>query len=211
MTGERIVLPSANPQAAYANAVAVAAKGGWLPAPAGKPAERRKDSKAGDLLKAQTEQGTHQLQVLQLTFAMKRSDVPLLKNALAAAGLQAAEEKSARVGAAEEQTGTVNGALRPASAPAGADLDQTRSRANAAPAEMKAPQVVVSAPAVGPQRQWAEPAAQPPETATYQLGARKAEAAEEPLVQVTLLFPLAESPVPARPAAAGAAGSVTPE
>jgi hypothetical protein len=39
----------------------------------------------------------------------------------------------------------------------------------------------------------------------------KAEAAEEPLVQVTLLFPLAESSVPAAAPAAGAAGSATPE
>jgi hypothetical protein len=57
----------------------------------------------------------------------------------------------------------------------------------------------------------AEKAVQRTEAATPLSEARKAEAAEEPLVQVTLLFPLAESPVPAAPPAAGAASSVTPE
>ena len=50
-----------------------------------------------------------------------------------------------------------------------------------------------------------------PAEATTLQPAPKAEAAEEPLVQVTLLFPLAESPVPAAPPAAGAATSATPQ
>jgi len=230
-SSEQIVLPSANPRAAYFNAVAVAAKGGWL------PAELQKDGAAVELLKAgKAEQGG--LQVLQLTLCMKRSQVPLLKNALATAGLlQAAEKKGDRD---EEARPTYVNALR--LEPARADLDEThKSRIVAgaptaapaealtvledrittakpataaatplAPAAMKAP-VGGGAAAAGPQQPiMAEQAGQPTEATT--LGPmRKAEAAEAPLVQVTLLFPLAESPVPAAPPAAGAANSVTPE
>jgi len=221
---EQIVLPSANPRASYSNAFAVAAKGGWL------PAELQKDAASDEQLKApEAEQGAHP--VLQFTFRMKQSQVPLLKDALAAAGLQAAEEKGVR---AQEAQQTYNGA--PRLAPARTDLDEvTQSRAGAAPvtaltvhedrittantpmaaaraapAAMRAPQSAVGGAAGGVQQPMAEKKTLPAEVTTVYL-ASKVEAAEEPLVQVTLLFPLAESPVPAAPPAAGAATSATPQ
>ena len=226
VSSEQIVLPSADPRASYFNAVAVAAKGGWL------PAEQRKRAAEGELLKSgEAEQSAHQDQVLQFVFRMKRSQVPLLKSALAAAGLRAAEEKGGRAEAAQQ---TYDGA--PRLAPARTDLDEAaKPRAAAAPmtalqgredriteangapaaaapapAAMKAPESVGGAEAVRLQQPVAEQKAQRSEAGTlYQT--RKDEAAEEPLVQVTLLFPLAESPVPAAPPAAGAANSATPE
>jgi hypothetical protein len=79
-----------------------------------------------------------------------------------------------------------------------------------APAAMKAPEGVRGAAVVGSLQPVAEKEAERTEATTL-VPARKAEAAEEPLVQVTLLFPLAESPVPAAPAAADAAHAATPE
>jgi len=227
VSSEQIVLPSANPRAAYFNAVRVAAKGGWL------PAELQKRAADGELLKsADAEQRAHQDQVLQLAFSLKRSQVPALRNALAVAGLQAAEEKNDR---GEEAQPTNEGVPSLAFAPARRDLD---SASNVAPAEshfgfkdrsaaanpataaanaparaaMKAPEGAAGAEAAAPRQSMAlaQKKAGPAEAATPQQ-AQKAEAAEEPLVQVTLLFPLAESPVPAAAPAAGAANSGTPE
>ena len=220
---EQIVLPSADPQASYSSAVVVAARGGWL------PTELQKDGAARELLKAsEAEPGGHP--VLQLTFPMKRSQVPLLKNALAAAGLQAAEEKG---GQAEEAKQTYTGA--PQIARARTNLDQAAqvpSRAAAAPVTalsvhedrattvnaptaavraapaMQAPRSAVAGAAGGAQPTMAEKKTLPAEVTTVYV-ASKVEAAEEPLVQVTLLFPLAENPVPAVPPAAGAATSAT--
>jgi len=222
VSSEQIVLPSANPRAAYFNAVGVAAKGGWL------PSEQQKRPADSVLLNAgEARQSAHQDRVLQLVFRMKRSQVPLLKSALAAAGLQAAEEKGGRGGEAQP---TDQGAPRLAFAPARRDLNvatnaaptETRlgledrsatatAAANApVPAAIKAPEGAAGAEVAGPQQPMAQKEAQATEATTlYQT--RKAEAAEEPLVQVTLLFPLAESAVPAAPPAAGAANSAAPE
>jgi len=224
-SSEQIVLPSANPRVAYFNAVGVAAKGGWL------PAELQKRAAGGGLLtSSELEQRTHQDQVLQLVFSIKRSQVPLLKNALAAAGLQAAEEKGGR---AEEAQPAFKGAPLLAFTPARRDLDSTSNAMPAesrfglegrsaaantvtvaarasAPAAMKAPESAGGAEAAGARQAMAPKEAQPAEATTLR-PMLKAEAAEEPLVQVTLLFPLAESSVPAAAPAAGAAGSATPE
>jgi hypothetical protein len=222
---EQIVLPSANPRAAYFNAVGVAAKGGWLPAE-----QQKSASDSVSLKSSEAEQSAYQGQVLQLMFRIKQSQVPLLKNALAAAGLQAAEEKGGLGGEAQP---TYQRASRLAFAPARRNLEVAANAARTetrfgledhsatantataaayapAPAVMKAPEGVVGAEAAGPQQPMAQKEAQATEATTLSQ-TRKAEAAEEPVVQVTLLFPLAESAVPAAPPAAGATNSATPE
>lgn len=218
-SSEQIVLPSANPRAAYFSAVAVAVKGGWL------PADREKRAAEGTRLKsAVAEQQVHQDQVLRLAFSVKRSQVPLLKNALAVAGLQAAGEKGERGGEARP---TPKAAPRLAFAPARREMN---TLSNATPAEpqfgledrgeaanpaaaganapaaaaMQAPEGGAGADAARV-RQVAQKK-EPAEAATLQQ-TPEGEAAEEPLVLVTLLFPLAENPAPA----AGAAKSATPE
>ncbi|MGO8702802.1 MAG: anti-sigma factor family protein [Candidatus Brocadiia bacterium] len=220
VSSEQIVLPSANPRAAYFSAIAVAVKGGWL------PADLQKRAADGTLLKfAEAEQRAHQDQALQLAFSVKQSQVPLLKNALAVAGLQAAEEKDRLAG--EAQPRFKGGPARLALAPARRDMDSisnvtpAESRfglegggaaanpaiagANApAPAAMKAPEDAAARQSAAQKKtEAAEPTTpqQTPET----------EEAKEPLVQVTLLFPLAESPAPAAMPAAGAATSATAE
>jgi anti-sigma factor (TIGR02949 family) len=197
VSSEQIVLPSANPRASYFNAVAVAAKGGWL------PPELKKDA-AGELSQAGAEQSMHRRQALQLTFRMKRDQVPLLKDALAAAGLQAAEAGGGRAKTALQMR---EAASRLAYAPARADSDAAKSLTNAAPAAMNVPERSGAAAgsfqqaAAGKEAQRAEP------TALEQTA--KAEAAE--VVQMTLLFPLAENPMPAAAPATDAAKSVTSE
>ena len=223
MSSEQIVLPSANPRASYLNAVAVAAKGGWL------AAELQKDAAADKLLKAgEAEQGGQP--VLQLTLRMKRSQVPLLKSALAAAGLHGAEKKGARVEEAQQtyratpllaragahlDEATAARAAAPVAGPSGREdrIATANAAAAAAPpatAAVKAPEGVVATQLVGAPPPMAEKEAQRTEAATL-AHAGKAEAAEEPLVQVTLLFPLAESPVPAARPAAAPASPATPE
>jgi hypothetical protein len=219
---EQIVLPSADPQAAYSKAVAVAAKGSWL------PSEQQKRAADGVLLNSgETQQSARQDQVLQLAFRIKRSQVPLLKNALAAAGLQAAEEEGGRAGEAQPP---YQGAPRLAFAPTRRDLNVATNAAPAetrfgledrsvaassaayapSPATIKAPEGAAGAEVAGTRQPMAQKEAQPTEAMV--LGqTQKAEAAEEPFVQVTLLFPLAESAVPAAQPAAGAANSATPE
>jgi hypothetical protein len=203
VSSEQIVLPSANPRTAYFNAVAVAVKGGWL------PAELQKESAASEPLKASdAEQGKPQMP--QLTLRMKRNQVPLLKNALADAGLPAAGEKGSR---GEEFEETHRSALRAAyarTAPNQAPKSSIAAGAGGAPAETEVDRISSAAAASGRQPV-AEQTAQRTEAATPLPEARKMKAAEEPLVRVTLLFPLAESPVPAAPPAAGAASSATSE
>ena len=224
VSSEQIVLPSANPPASYSRAVAIAVNNKWL------PPERKKDQAAGEQFNADVGQSVHQSQVLEITFRMKRDQVPILKNALAAAGLmRPAEENGARD---EESQQAQGGAPRLAAARPGLD-EAARTRAAApmkalrdreggvatanavtaaagpAPAAMKAPGSGGGAEPVGPGQFVAEKEAQGADAAAaYQ--ERKAEAAEESLVLVTLLFPLGESPGPSAPPAAGAATSTTP-
>ncbi len=224
VSGEQIVLPSANPAASYSSAVAIAVNNNWL------PADQKKDAAAGEQFKAEAAQSIHQRQVLQLTFRMKQSQVPLLKNALAAAGLlRPAEAKGGRM---EEAQQTYGGAPRLAAARSGLDrasdsraaapmtaLSERENRGAAAntetaatapaPGVMKAAGSGGGSEAVVPGQPAAEKELQRTETATPDQ-ARRDEAAEEPLVQVTLLFPLAESPGPAAPPTTGAANSATP-
>jgi anti-sigma factor (TIGR02949 family) len=210
-SAEQIVLPSANPQAAYSNAVALAVSNNWLPP--GQP----KDAAA--LPSAAAGQTMHNFQVLQLTLRMKRDQVPLLKNALASAGLQSAEKKAGRL---EERQRAL--AAAPQFAPARENLTAAptpRAAVSAKPlpgienrsATMN--EAMPAAPAVsagsnsGLQQPIAERAVQQAETPMPEQ-AGNAQAAQEPFVQVTLLFPLAESPVPAA-APAAASNSVTAE
>ena len=237
---EEIVLPSANPPAAYSSAVAVAAKGGWL------PAELAKDGSTGQQLKSTAGQLARQQQLLQLTLRLKQSQVPLLKNALAGAGLQATEAKG---GLVQEAPQTAGSAPQIAFAPPRAGLDNTNrsvtnamsvesrfgleergtaansATAAAAPPASRAMKVPAGAGLPGGRpggsqggtvagdtlQAVSQAAAQQTAATTPMYAARKAEAAEEPVVNVTLLFPLAGVPVPAAPAATGAAKSATPE
>ena len=106
VSSEQIVLPSANPRAAYFSAIAVAVKGGWL------PADLQKRAADGTLLKfAEAEQRAHQDQALQLAFRVKQSQVPLLKNALAVAG-RAGRRGERQAGAGEAQPRSRAGPLR---------------------------------------------------------------------------------------------------
>jgi hypothetical protein len=207
MSSEQIVLPSSNPRTAYFNAAAVAAKGGWL------PAELQKEGAVSDQLKAaEADQVGHPAQVLQFTLRMKRDQVPLLKDALAAAGLPAAAENGGR--GEELKEADESAALRATyarTAPDETPMSGIVAAAPPAPAGTEAAKSLGGAAAVSRPQPVAEKAVQRTEAATPLFEARKVETAEEPLVQVTLLFPLAESPVPAAPPAAGAADSVTPD
>jgi anti-sigma factor (TIGR02949 family) len=226
VSSEQIVLPSANPPASYSRAVAIAVNNKWL------PPGRKKDQVAGEQVNSDVGQSVHQGQVLELTFRMKRDQVPVLKNALAVAGLmRPAGENGARD---EESQQAQGGASRLAAARPGLDeADKTRpaapmkalrdreggvatantvtvtAAAGPAPAAMKAPGSGGGAEPAGTGQFVAEKEAQGADAAAAPQE-RKAEAAEESLVLVTLLFPLAESPVPAAPPAAGAANSTTP-
>ena len=223
---EQIVLPSANPQAAYSRAVSVATKGGWL------PSEQQKRTADGVSPNSGEAEQSAQGQVLQLVFRIKRGQMPLLKNALAAAGLQAAEEKGGRDEKAQlAAQPTYQGAPQLAFAPAARrEMNIASNAASAetrfglqdrgaaqipaayatAPGAIKAPEAAAGAAVAGFQQPMAQKQSQGTEvTALDQT--QKTEAVEEPFVQVTLLFPLGESAVPAGLPAAEAANSASPE
>jgi anti-sigma factor (TIGR02949 family) len=212
----QIFLPCANPRAAYLGAVAIAAKRGWL------PAELQQEGAADELLKAGAREQGRQREP-QLTLRMRRSQVPLLRTALDEA-LQAIEKKG---GPAEE----AQLAAQPPSAGAPRLAGARADRHEAAQPAAAAPMGAMSYGRV--QSANAPSAGAPPAAAGGAAGAtvrqlpaeneaqategrrlsqeRKAEAAEDPIVEVTLRFELLETPVPAAAPAAGAATSAAPQ
>jgi anti-sigma factor (TIGR02949 family) len=207
----QIFLPCANPRAAYLGAVAIATKRGWL------PAELQQEGASDELLRAGAREQGRQREP-QLTLRMKRSQVPLLRKALDEA-VQAIE---AKVGPVEEAQLAAQLPAQPSSAGAPQLAGARANRREAAQPAATAPMGAISyggvqpvnAPGAGaPPAAGASVRQLPTENVAQategrrQSQERKAEAAEDPIVEVTLRFELLESPVPA---AAPAAGTATP-